>query len=120
VALGTPAVFRGRTARDFRALASTLDAVPVSSREFSRTERLVIRVPVYAPPDVPLTVSARLQNRKGQTIRTLTTELVAARSFLREIDLPLSGFAAGDYRIEITATTPAAATTDVLDLRVTN
>jgi len=120
VALGTPAVFRGRTARDFRALASMPDAVPVSSREFSRTERLVIRVPVYAPQDAPLTVSARLQNRKGQTIRTLTVEPVAARAFLREIDLPLAGFAAGDYRVEFTATTSTAATTDVLDLRVTN
>jgi hypothetical protein len=120
VTLGTPAVFRGRTARDFRALAGMPDAVPVSSREFSRTERLVIRIPVYTPQDVPLTVSARLQNRKGQTMRTLTAEPVAARSFLREIDLPLAGFAAGDYRIEFAATTPGASTTEVLDLRVTN
>jgi hypothetical protein len=120
VVLGTPAVFRGRTARDFRTLASTPDAVPVSAREFSRTERLVIRVPAYAPPDVPLTVTAKLQNRKGQTMRTLAVEPVAERSFLHEIDLPLAGFAAGDYRIEMVAKTPAAMTTDVLDLRITN
>jgi hypothetical protein len=120
VVLGTPAVFRGRTARDFRALASTADAVPVSSREFSRTERLVIRVPVYTPADVPVTVAARLLNRKGQAIRTLATQPVAAPSPLTEIDLPLAGFAAGEYRIEIVAKTPTTATNDVLDLRITN
>jgi hypothetical protein len=120
VVLGTPAVFRGRTARDFRALASTADAVPVSSREFSRTERLVIRVPVYTPVDVPVTVAARLLNRKGQAIRTLATQPIAAPSPLTEIDLPLAGFAAGEYRIEIVAKTPTTATNDVLDLRITN
>jgi VWFA-related protein len=120
VVLGTPAVFRGRTARDFQSLASTPDAVPVSSREFSRTERLKIRVPVYAPPDVPVTVAVKLLNRKGQAMRSLTAQPVAARPLLSEIDVPLSGFAAGEYRIEIVAKTSTAVTTDVLDLRITN
>jgi hypothetical protein len=120
VVLGTPAVFRGRTARDFRVLASMPDAVPVSSREFSRTERLMIRFPVYAPADVPVTVVAKLLNRKGQAMRNLPAQPVAARSPLSEIDLPLAGFAAGEYRIEIVAKTPSGVTTDVLDLRITN
>jgi VWFA-related protein len=120
VALGTPAVFRGRTARDFLALESMPDAAPVSSREFSRTERLKIRVPVYAPPDVPVTVAAKLLNRKGQPMRNLVAQPLAARLTVSEIDLPLAGFAAGEYRIEIVARTAAAVTTDVLELRITN
>lgn len=119
VALGTPEVFRGRTARDFRALAA-IDAVPVSSREFSRTERLRIRVPVYAPAGASVAVAARLLNRKGQGIRTLATQPIAARSTVSEIDLPLAGFATGDYRIEIVAKTSSAEAKDVLDVRITH
>jgi hypothetical protein len=120
VALGTPAVFRGRTARDFRVLAGGMDVAPVSSREFSRTERLIIRFPVYAPDDVPVTVTAKLQNRKGQTMRTVAAKPVAEHPSLSEIDLPLAGFAGGDYRIEIVAKTAASMTADLLDFRITN
>jgi hypothetical protein len=58
VAIGTPMVFRGRNARDFRAL-ETGEAAPVSSREFSRTERVVIRFPVYAPKSAQVTTWRR-------------------------------------------------------------
>src|SRR6185436_4095420 len=92
VVIGTPAVYRGRTPRDFQALAN---AVPVSSRDFSRTERLLIRVPVYAPQDVAATVSARLQNRKGQSMRNLGEHRPVAGPSVSDFDLPLAGFAAG-------------------------
>src|SRR5262249_10071107 len=42
VAVGTPEVLRARNAREFRTLDADA-AVPVASREFSRTERLLIR-----------------------------------------------------------------------------
>ena len=80
----------------------------------------MIRVPVYAPADAPVTVTAQLLNRKGQAMRSLATKPVAGQSPLTEIDLPLAGFAAGEYRVEIVAKTPTTATTDVLDLRITN
>ena len=121
VVIGTPAVFRGRTARDFRALASMPDAVPVSSREFSRTERLMIRVPVYAPPDVPVTVAAKLLNRKGQAMRNLARAArrragrPSARSICRWRDLRRGITASRSSRRR-----PAPMTTDVLDLRITN
>jgi VWFA-related protein len=120
VVLGTPAVFRGRTARDFRALANSADAAPVSSREFSRTERLVIRFPVYAPANATLEVQATLVNRKGQAMRPLSSSPVPARPGWREIDLPLAGFATGEYRIEIAARTPAVNATDSIDFRISN
>src|SRR6185369_2332779 len=43
VTIGTPEVLRARNAREFRALDTTLLAVPVAAREFSRTERLLVR-----------------------------------------------------------------------------
>jgi VWFA-related protein len=120
VVLGTPAVFRGRTARDFRALESAPEATPVASREFSRSERLLIRVPAYAPPGAPLTVAARLLNRKGQLMRDLVIRPGATSSAPAEIDMPLAGFAVGEYRIEIDAKSPAAQVKDILEFRVTN
>jgi VWFA-related protein len=45
-ALTTPRVHRARTARDFQLLVGDAAAVPVVGREFSRTERLLIRFDV--------------------------------------------------------------------------
>ena len=120
VVLGTPEVFRGRTARDFRSLEEAPDATPVASREFSRTERLMIRVPAYAPDGAPLTVAAQLMNRKGQVMRDLPIRPGATSSAPAEIDMPLAGFASGEYRIEIAARSLAAQASDVLEFRVTN
>lgn len=120
VVLGTPEVLRARTARDFRALERDPDAAPVASREFSRTERLMIRVAAYAPSGVDLTLSARLLNRKGQTMRTLAVQLEAAPPARHQIDLPLAALAAGQYLIEVTAKSPAGEVKDLLEFRVTN
>ena len=120
VVLGTPDVLRARTARDFRSLESDPDAAPVSSREFSRTERLMIRVAAYAPSGVDLTLSARLLNRKGQTMRNLAVQLEAATSTRHQIDLPLAALAAGQYLIEVTAKSAAGDVKDLVEFRVTS
>ena len=46
-AISTPRVHRARTAREFQAIAADAAAVPAVAREFSRTERLLIRFDVY-------------------------------------------------------------------------
>ena len=61
VAIGTPEVLRARTARDVRVLETSPEAVPVASRQFSRAEQLIIRVPVYSPDSGP-EVTAKLLN----------------------------------------------------------
>ncbi len=48
-ALGTPEVFRARTLRDFQQLKGDPKAVPVAAREFSRTDRLLVRIPAWGP-----------------------------------------------------------------------
>ena len=70
VAIGTPEVLRARNAREFRALDAEA-AVPVASREFSRTERLLIRFPAYGPAGAPPVVSAKLLDRIGHAMRAL-------------------------------------------------
>jgi VWFA-related protein len=120
VVLSTPEVLRARTARDFRALESDPDAAPVSSREFSRTERLMIRIAAYAPSGVDLTLSAKLLNRKGQTMRDLAIRAEPASSTRHQIDVPLAALAAGQYLIEVTARSPAGDVKDLLEFRVTS
>ena len=119
VAIGTPEVLRARTARDVRVLETSPDAVPVASRQFSRAEQLVIRVPVYSPDGTP-EVTAKLLNATGLSMRPLTVESPTAADGRIHIHLPLAGLAPGDYSVELVAASPAGQAKDVLRFRVTN
>jgi hypothetical protein len=119
VVLGTPEVLRARNAREFRTLSAADSAVPVASREFSRTERLLIRFPAYAPSGTQPTVSARLLSRTGQPMRDLTVEPGSGDDGEHAIDLPLAGLAAGDYFVEVEAAIPSGETRDRVAFRVT-
>ena len=119
VVIGTPEILRARNARELRSLDADPDAAPVAAREFSRTERLVIRVPAYAPEGRP-TLSATLMSRNGQAMRSLAVIPPAAPEGSSQIDLPLAGLAAGEYLIELTATSPAGQAKDQIGFRVTS
>ena len=116
-AVGTPEILRARNAREFRTLDAEA-AVPVASREFRRTERLLIRFQAYGP-DGATTVTARLLGRMGHPIRELDVSS-AATSGDSAIDLPLASFANGEYTIEVTATSGARGATDRVTFRVTS
>ena len=120
IALGTPQVLRARTARDFLALENDAEAVPVVAREFSRTERLLIRFPAYAPRDTPLAVSVRLLNRAGQAMRDLGVRRGTTATAPNQVDLPLAGLAAGQYFLEFSATSSRGDAKERLEFRVTN
>jgi VWFA-related protein len=117
VAVGTPEVLRARNAREFRTL-ETDDAVPVSSREFSRTERLLIRFPAYAANGAAPAVSAKLLGRTGQVIRDLTVN-AGADGGEHTIDLSLAGMASGEYIVEVRAQTATGDAKDRVSFRVT-
>ena len=85
VSLGTPEILRARNAREFRLIDADA-AVPVASREFSRAERLLIRFPAYAPSDAAPSLSAKLLNRSGQTMRELSVALASTPAGANEID----------------------------------
>jgi VWFA-related protein len=118
VAVGTPEVLRARNAREFRTLDAD-EAVPVASREFSRTERLLIRFRAYGSTDVPPAVTAKLLGRTGQAIRELAVTSSSTPGDLA-IDLPLASFAAGEYAVEVTAKSGARDASDRFTFRVTS
>jgi VWFA-related protein len=103
VVLGTPEVFRARVLKEFQQLKADPNAVPVPAREFSRTERVLMRITAYAPGNAVPTVKARLLSRTGQSMSDLTVTPPAAPGQSYQIDLPLSGLAPGEYVAEISA-----------------
>jgi hypothetical protein len=117
VVLGTAEVIRLRNARDFRTVEGNADAVPVAAREFSRSERLLIRLPVYATAGSPV-VSARLVSKLGSAMRDLAVAPGPAPG-LYQVDLPLAGLASGGYTVEFIATSPSGEAKDGLAFRVT-
>jgi Ca-activated chloride channel family protein len=116
VALGTPEIFRGRTARDMRDIRDGASAVPTASREFSRAEQLLVRVPAY-PSAQPPAVSATLISPAGQAMRQLAIEPATTSGPVR-IDLPLAGLPPGLYSVEIAAKAATGTASETVVFRV--
>ena len=101
IALTTPKIWVARTAREFTALTSAESAAPVATREFRRTDRLLIRFEALAPGTATPTVTAQLLNQQGNKMSDVTVTATAGQP--SSIDLPLANLAAGQYLLEITA-----------------
>jgi VWFA-related protein len=102
VALSTPRVYRARTAREFQTVASDANAIPAPGREFSRTERLLIRFDAYGPGTEKPDVTAVLLNRAGNKMSDVQIAPATAGA-TNQIDLGLASIPTGEYLIEITA-----------------
>ena len=90
-----------QSAREFRDVAADLNAAPDPSRQFRRTDRLVIRVPAYSG-DTPAPVTALLLNRLAQPMREIGT-LPGADPGVTQFDLPLAPLAPGEYSCSSTS-----------------
>ena len=96
VVIATPRIWVGRNARDFAAITSATPPPPTATREFRRTDRLLIKFTVGVPSGTP-TVTAQLLNQQGtKMVDVPVTDGTT-------IDLPLANLAAGQYLLEITA-----------------
>ena len=102
--LTTPRVYVARTPREFQTIKGDQAAAPTASREFRRTERLLLRLGGVAPGGTgSLTYTARLLNRQGDRMSDLA---VAAAADGATLDIPLAGLPAGEFLIEIAAKDP--------------
>lgn len=113
-----PVLLTTRSAREFRAVSADENAVPGPSREFSRTERLLVRVPAFAPGSSTPRVTARLLNRSGQLVRELEP-LADMSGGVTQFDLPLAPLAPGEYFLQVTATADAGTAEERVSLRIT-
>jgi VWFA-related protein len=113
----TPRVYVARTARDFMMIRKDPTAVPTPSREFRRTERMVVRVDAYSPGAAPMSVTARMLNRQGDKLVDIPVNATAGQPHL--IDLPLAAFAPGEYLLELSGTVEGQpAVTELIAFRV--
>jgi hypothetical protein len=94
--------------------------VPTPAREFRRTERLVVRFDAYAPGSEVPTVSARVLNRLGKGMADLTVKAPQAPATVYQLDLPLAGFAAGEYLVEVKATGPSGEAVELVPIKITS
>jgi hypothetical protein len=112
-------VFRASNAREFREIAGNPDAVPTPTRDFLRTERLLVRVDVYSPGNAVPTVTARLLNREGNPMAEVAVRAPTASGSSYEIDLPLSGLAKGEYLLEMVASGESGKASQLVAMRIT-
>ena len=112
-AISTPRVHRARTALDFRTLAGDANAVPSIGREFSRTERLLIRFDVYGNA----TPTAVLLNRGGQKMADVPVAATTVGG-THQIDLGLASIATGEYLVEITVKGATGEAKELVPLRI--
>ena len=100
---GTAAIYRARTPQDLRAIADGGGgAAPVASRQFSRTEHLVVRIPVVSRAGVPR-VSVRLLSRFGQPMGDLAVTRPETLEDVAQVDVHLAALASGGYALEFSA-----------------
>ena len=113
--ISTPRVHRARNARELQVVAADAAAVPVAGREFSRTDRLLIRFDVYGGA----TPTAALMNRTGQKMADLPVTPAKAGG-THQIDVGLNTIAAGEYLVEISVKGATSETQELVAVRVTS
>jgi len=102
LAISTPVVLRAQTPVELRDINASPDPAPFPGREFSRTDRLLVRFAIYGDLN-PAGPTVRLLSRRGRVLTALPVAPLAGRPGMYQIDLPLSFAAAGDYLVSITA-----------------
>ena len=100
VTIGTPRLFRARTARDIGTLRATPAARPTAGREFTRTERLLVRFTAWGPGGAAPLVKAKLLNLRGEHVADLPAPAPGPEGSY-EFELALSPYAPNDYLIEL-------------------
>ena len=116
--LSTPEVFRGRTLPEWQSIASDPKAVPVTEREFRRTDRLLIRIGAQSSNKNTPVLAARMLNREGGEMSVLPVT-PAPFGGLSQIDVPLAAMPTGEFVIEVTAKDGTDQTSALVAIRVT-
>lgn len=116
VSFSTPRLYRARTAREALLVRNNVEAAPTAAREFSRAERLLVRLEAYAAGGGTAEVSAKLLNRTGAAMADVPVQAPPGKPYL--IDFPLASLAAGEYIIQVDAKTASGAARQMIGFRV--
>ena len=118
--IATPVVYRARTAREVVQLRASTENLPMPTitRQFSRTERLLVRFDAYGPAGTTPKVAVRLLNRVGESLATFPEPTIASESTF-DVEVTLGALPPGDYLLEISATSSNETTKRLLGIKIT-
>jgi VWFA-related protein len=116
--LGTPSILRARTLPELNKLKADGDAIPTASREFTRTDRLVVRVPTYGPGGTAPTLKVHILNRAGNAMSELQAT-AAPKAGEQQIDLAIAALPPGEYVLEIKAGDQDGDAKELVGFRIT-
>jgi hypothetical protein len=103
--------------REYQTLAADAAATPIAAREFSRTERLLIRFDAYAAGGEQVQPTAILLNRVGNKMADVPVAAAQAGG-THQINLSLASIPAGEYLVEITVNSATGKATELVPFRV--
>lgn len=115
--LSTPSFVRARNALHWRELVEDWDAAPTVSRNFRRTERLLLRFEAYAPGTSVPSVEAWLLNRSGDQMFPLIVQPDEDGRW-HQVDIQPTGLPPGDYVVELKATAANQEVTQLVAFRL--
>jgi hypothetical protein len=102
LALGTPTVMRARNSFEFRELTTSGSPAVFAGREFTRGERIIVRIDAFGASANDAVVTARLLGQKGLPLAPLPVKAAGvARRY--QVELPIGSVAKGDFLVEIAA-----------------
>jgi hypothetical protein len=119
VTMSTPRLYRARTLPELRTITADPNAIPAASRDFSRTERVLIRFSAYGPGTERPEATAVLLNRGGTKVSDVPIAVSTVPGTTHEITLGLNTIAAGEYLVEVTVKGPSGETKTLIPFRVT-
>jgi hypothetical protein len=116
---GTPEVFRARTIPELQRIKAEAQPTPIALRDFSRSDRLLIRAAIYGPAGETPTLTASLLNRAGQSLADVPVVPAAGgASGVRQLELALANLAPGDYAVALNASSSAGDARELVAFRV--
>jgi VWFA-related protein len=115
--MGTPRLYRARNLQEFRAIRDAADPTPGASRQYSRTDRVLVDIQCRPPkPGDPIDFSAHVQTREGQELATLPTP--AIENGRARFELPVGSFGQGTYILRLQAKVGAEEVQQLVAFRV--
>ncbi len=115
--ISTPSFVRARNALALREIVDDYDVVPTASRDFRRTDQVLVRFEAHAPGDAVPKVEARLLNRNGGAIYPLDVQ-ASVDGHPYQVHLTPVSLPPDEYIIELTVTTPDSEATELIAFRL--
>jgi VWFA-related protein len=115
--VSTPLIFVARTPHELQLIRATAAPRPSTSREFTRTDRLLVRFAVFGPGGVGPVVTMRVLGQNGQPLGDLPAPVARADGRF-EAEVGLAWIATGEYLIEVRASAGTEQTSVLVPFRI--